>query len=225
MKGRLRQRFREDYAHMDPADIIQLWIAVTLQVVIFTILVLSLFEGRGQVTFSASIVFVLTFLPAMINWQFETFVPIEFVFVNTLFLFASFVLGDLRQFYDRFWWWDMMLHGFSAIIMGIIGFLLIYVFYASKKVTMPPFYILFFSFSFSLSLGALWEIVEYLVDISLGTHMQQSGLDDTMKDLMMDTLGALVAALIGYLYYVKKNSFFAVDRIVRKMLAKRGKLT
>jgi len=225
MKGKLRQRFKERYVLMDRADIIQLWIAVILQIVIFAILVVSLFEGRVLVTFSALIVFVLTFLPAMINWQFETYVPVEFVFINTLFLFAAFVLGDLRQFYDRFWWWDMMLHSFSAMIMGIIGFLLIYVFYASKKVTMPPFYIVFFSFSFSLSLGVLWEIIEYLVDITLGTNMQQSGLDDTMKDLMMDTLGALIAAMIGYIHYVKKSSFFIVDRIVRKILRKRGKLT
>ncbi len=35
--------------------------------------------------------------------------------------------------------------------------------------------------------------------------MQKSGLDDTMFDLIVDTVGALVAAIYGY-YFWKLNS-------------------
>lgn len=201
----------------DRADAIQLWIAVVLQVVILFFLVTALWEGRWLLAFTAAIVFVLTFMPSILEWQFGIYIPVEFILINTLFLFASFALGEVRAFYLRIWWWDLMLHGFSAIIMGIVGFLLVYVFYTEKKIEMPPFYIALFSFSFAVSLGVLWEVFEFLMDHFFGTNMMKSGLDDTMTDLMMDVTGAFMAAAIGY-WYVKGGSFFFVDRIVRKLL-------
>ena len=203
----------------DRADAIQLWIAAILQLVILFFLISALWEGRWLLAFTAAIVFVLTFMPSVIKWRFGIYIPVEFILINTLFLFASFALGEVRAFYLRIWWWDLMLHGFSAIIMGIVGFLFVYVFYAQKKIEMPPVYISLFSFSFAVSLGVVWEIFEFLMDHFFGTNMMKSGLDDTMTDLMMDVAGAFAASMIGY-WYVRGGSFFFVDRIVRKLLHK-----
>lgn len=57
-----------------------------------------------------------------------------------------------------------------------------------------------FSFCFALALGAFWEIFEFVIDGLFGFSMQKNGLIDTMWDLIVDTLGALIAAVSGYLY-------------------------
>lgn len=49
----------------------------------------------------------------------------------------------------------------------------------------------------------MWEIAEYFIDMTLGTNMQVSSLDDTMIDLMVNSLGGLIASFIGYLYVIK----------------------
>lgn len=201
----------------DRADVIQFWIAVVLQLVILFFFVSALWDGRWLLAFTAAIVFTLTFMPSVIEWQFGIYIPVEFILINTLFLFASFALGEVRAFYLRIWWWDLLLHGFSAIIMGIVGFLFVYVFYSEKKIEMQPLFIGLFSFSFAVSLGVLWELFEFLMDHFFGTNMMKSGLDDTMTDLMMDVAGAFVASMIGY-WYVRGESFFFVDRIVRKLI-------
>ena len=76
--------------------------------------------------------------------------------------------------------------------------------------SLSPGFVAFFAFCFALACGAVWEIYEYLMDGLLHMNMQhfavedgtpllgRAALLDTMKDLIVDALGALVIAVIGY---------------------------
>lgn len=50
--------------------------------------------------------------------------------------------------------------------------------------------------SFGIAIGALWEITEWSAGKVLSTQIIGS-LNDTIIDLLMDTLGAIVAALVS----------------------------
>ncbi|MEA5602334.1 hypothetical protein [Nostoc sp. UHCC 0252] len=50
--------------------------------------------------------------------------------------------------------------------------------------------------SFGIAIGALWEVIEWSAGKILSTQVIES-LDDTIIDLVMDTLGAGLAALIS----------------------------
>lgn len=50
--------------------------------------------------------------------------------------------------------------------------------------------------SFGIAIGALWEIVEWSAGLVLQTEVIES-LDDTITDLIMDALGAVLASLIS----------------------------
>jgi hypothetical protein len=54
--------------------------------------------------------------------------------VDCAFLFASFALGKVRDFYEQVWWWDLALHGSSSFVTGLIGFLAVFVFYMTQRV-------------------------------------------------------------------------------------------
>lgn len=203
----------------DWADRIQVWLILFLQLTITLIFLGALSEKRWLLAFTSAVVLFLTFLPAIVERKLGVQLPAEFTLVTSLFLAASFGLGEVKQFYHKFWWWDLLLHSFSAFVIGLFGFLFVYVFYRSNRIRMSPVFVAFISFSTAVTMGVLWEIFEYLIDWSWGFNMQKSGLDDTMTDLIVNAIGGLVAAWIGY-QYVKGGDSLIADRIVRRFIQK-----
>lgn len=65
---------------------------------------------------------------------------------------------------------------------------------------MKPGFVALFTFMFAVGLGAIWEIFEFAMDSFFGMNMQKSGLVDTMWDLIVDSVGALVISVLGYGY-------------------------
>jgi len=59
-----------------------------------------------------------------------------------------------------------------------------------------------------MSLGAFWEITEFVSDQILGTQLQIS-LEDTMHDLMFDLVGGVFIGVLGdaYLKRTPKERF------------------
>ncbi|HEV8077236.1 MAG TPA: hypothetical protein VGP45_02505 [Marinobacter sp.] len=162
-------------------------------------------------------ILLITLAPLLISRFFRVFIPPEFVLLAILFVFASLFLGEVREYYTRYWWWDIALHTGSGFLLGIIGFLLVHVMNEVEDINlhMRPGFVAFFAFLFAVAIGALWEIFEFSMDTLFGTNMQKpmlddpSGLTDTMWDLIVDTLGALVISILGYRYIrTGKNESF-----------------
>lgn len=183
-------------------------VTVGLQIVLSVGAVLALFQGQwlsGLVTFG---VVVVTLLPVILGRRFRVFIPPEFEALAVVFIFASLFLGEVRGYYTRFWWWDVALHTASGFLLGILGFLLVHVLNEKEEVElhMKPAFVAFFAFVFAVGMGALWEIYEYGMDAIFGLDMQKemlgdpSGLTDTMWDLIVDTVGAVLIAVLGYGY-------------------------
>ena len=118
----------------------------------------------------------------------------------------------MRIFYYAVPHWDTILHVFSWVMLGALGFVLVNLLNDAPNVKMnlSPGFVAFFAFCFALSCGAVWDIYEYLMDGLLSMNMQhfavedgtplvgRAALLDTMKDLIVDALGALLIAVIGY---------------------------
>jgi len=198
-------------------DRVELYVALILQFVIVVITISALFQSQWLLALSGTAVLILTFTPALIERQLRVPLPVEFTLITCLFLFASFVLGEAGNFYERIWWWDMALHGLSAVITGLIGFLFIYVFYMTHRIRVEPMYVAILTFGLAVAVGTLWEIFEFLADWFLGLNMQRSGLVDTMTDLMLNSAGAILAAAIGY-YYVKNGDSLLGRRLIRMLV-------
>ena len=80
-----------------------------------------------------------------------------------------------------------------------------------------------FSFAFAVAVGALWEIFEFSMDSILGLNMQKSGLVDTMWDLIVDTIGAVISSIYGCFYEKKKDSVF-FNRLVNSFIKSNSNL-
>jgi hypothetical protein len=192
-------------------------ISTIVKISILLILITSFYQRNFLIAFSALAMLFASFLPSILARKYKVFLPPEFEIIFSVFLFASFILGEMRDYYLRYWWWDQMLHGFSALMLGLAGFLIIYSFYQAEKIRSSPIVASLFSFTFALSLGALWEIIEFSIDYFLHTNMQKSGLIDTMTDLMLDALGALLASAIGFAY-LKSGKGWIVDHLIDRFI-------
>ena len=192
-------------------------VALVLQLGIAAVTISAVLDNQWLLALSGTAVLLLTLTPAIIERQLQVPLPVEFTLITCMFLFASYALGEAGDFYERIWWWDMALHGLSAVITGLIGFLSLYVFYMTHRIRIAPIYVAILTFGLAVAVGTLWEIFEFLADWFLGLNMQRSGLIDTMTDLMINAAGAILAAAIGY-YYVKNGDSLLGRRLIRALV-------
>lgn len=210
---------------LDKAEKVQLIISYLLQLIIISTIFISIYRKSWFIAFLTAGILILTFLPAIINRSTKVYLPIEFHFITIVFIFASLFLGEIHSYYTYYWWWDIVLHTTSGMLLGIAGFVLVYVLNKEKRayVKMKTGFVALFAFAFSITIGAVWEIVEFAMDAFFGLNMQKSGLIDTMGDLIVDVLGALVIALLGY-YYIKDKNSLLFDRFVHRFVQKNPEL-
>lgn len=160
----------------------------------------ALVSAHWSLGFLALVTLFVAVSPVFVARWAEITVPPVFIAAVVIFIGGTLLLGEVYDFYTRFWWWDILLHGGSAIGFGLIGFVLVFMMFQGDKYAAPHFAISFFAFCFAIAIGVVWEVFEFAMDLIFGLNMQKSGLIDTMGDLIVDMAGALFGAASGYGY-------------------------
>lgn len=181
-------------------------VTLALQLILLIEAVLAFAGGRWMVGFLSSFIILITLIPLLFERRFRVYAPPQLQLLAVIFVFATLFLGEVYDYYNRFWWWDIALHASSGFLLGILGFLLVHVMNETERLDlhMKPGFVAFFAFLFALGVGTVWEIFEFSMDGLFGMNMQKpmlgdpSGLTDTMWDLVVDALGALVISVLGY---------------------------
>ncbi len=194
--------YRQARSDMDKVDKVKIMIYILVRASIVATGTAAILRADWTNLALSVVTLLLTFLPAVVRKQLHIHYRGKFEIIILLYIYASMYMGEIYSFYHRFWWWDIMLHTLSGVIIGAIGFSLVYMLNEEERVAMElsPAFVAIFSFGFALSIGALWEIFEFLMDSLFGLNMQKSGLVDTMWDLIVDALGALVISVLGYFH-------------------------
>lgn len=170
-------------------------------------------------------------LPGFLKKRIALEIPSTMLVLYALFLYSAIYLGEVRSFYYNVPNWDTILHTFSGAMLGALGFSFITLLNRTDKVpvNLSPAFVAIFALCFAMSLGVMWEVYEYSADLLMGTNMQkfgteagelflgQAALADTMKDLIVDAVGASVISIVGYLSLKHKKGW------VEKLLLRRGK--
>jgi hypothetical protein len=100
--------------------------------------------------------------------------------------------GYALDLYQQFWWFDRLLHAFT--IFAITLWLAVIAFAPSfrRGHAVRTFFLVA---SVGLAVGALWEVAEWAYD-QVAPQDVIKGKFDTVLDLIMDTIGAALAALL-----------------------------
>jgi uncharacterized membrane protein YjdF len=123
--------------------------------------------------------------------------------------------------------WDYITHFLSSGVIAILGFMAVVILdQYSTSIEMNRWMVGFFVVVFAIAMGALWEMGEYICDFIFGTT-EQAGLDDSMVDLMIDSLAGLIVGIIGaiYLKFAPKERFvddLNVEDMIEKIKILKG---
>lgn len=205
---------------------VQRWLIILLKISLLIGAGLSFLQGRLLAGTATVGIMLITFLPVLLGRRFEVKIPPEFELLAVVFIYASLFLGEIHGYYVRFWWWDIILHTGSGFLLGILGFLLVYVLNEKKDIDLDlrPHFVALFAFMFALGLGTIWEIFEFAADQIFDSNMQESGLVDTMWDLIVDSIGALVIAILGWGFLCKRDKHSFLEEWIADFIKRNPRL-
>lgn len=179
--------------------------------------IIEVSSQRVEQLFWELLTLLLTFLPDYIKKRRHIHLPHILEIAIVIFLYASIFLSTRFGLYYRFFWWDDLLHALSGLIIGFLGFILMYKLNGKYSMDISPLLVAVFAFTFAITMGVFWEIFEFSMDVFFRTAMQKwdlpgtttligrpyqgSGLRDTMSDLIVDSIGALVTSILCYFLY------------------------
>ena len=152
-------------------------------------------------------------MPGLLAHRVKIQIPSRMLIFYTIFLYCAIYLGEVRSFYYHVPHWDTVLHTFSGAMLAALGFSVITLLDKTERIPMimSPLFVAIFTFCFAVTLGVFWEIYEYTADGLLRMNMQKFALEDgtqlvghaalgdTMKDLIVDCLGAFAVSVGGYI--------------------------
>ncbi len=90
---------------LDRADRLQLYLSYGLRLILFGEVIASAVRVHWAVLFLAGGILLLTLVPVLIRESFQVYLPIELDLLTITFVFAALFLGEIRSYYERFWWW------------------------------------------------------------------------------------------------------------------------
>lgn len=160
----------------------------------------SLTNGDYEAAGIALIGLLLSVVPQLIVRQLNLRLPLLYELVVLGFIVASVMMGEFFGAYDRFGWWDSMLHLSSGVIIGYIGYMILFTMHHRDMLNVSAGVIAFLTFSVSMMVAAMWEVFEFAADELLGATMQH-GNTDTMVDIVLAMLGSLIATLAAYWHH------------------------
>lgn len=197
---------------------------------------------------------VLFLLPSLFEQLLKIEIPPVFQIIIYLFIFAAEILGEVNKYYTAIPGWDTMLHTINGFLCAAIGFSLFNILNrGSKSMQLSPCYLSLVAFCFSMTVGVVWEFIEFTADQMFFLDMQKDfvvssfasvtldesntqipvriseitrtiietkngdpvvieggyldiGIIDTMKDLMVNFIGAIVFSVIGYFYEARNKT-------------------
>ena len=108
--------------------------------------------------------------------------------------------------YDETFWWHNVTHTVSGSLVAAIGYATFRgIDEYTNAVRFPSRFMFVLILLFVMSVGVLWEIMEFATDrlmLALGAEpvLAQYGLDDTMTDMLFNTIGAIIVGIWGTTY-------------------------
>lgn len=236
-----------------------------LRILVLIALVRNILTRNFESAAVCILALVLFLVPSFMEERLRIEIPAVMQIVIYLFIFAAEILGELRHFYVLLPGWDTMLHTINGFVAAAVGFSLVYLLNRSKKIDLSPFYLTLAAFTFSMTIGVLWEFLECSADLFLGMDMQKDfivthfasvtldetnsqiavpvsdiirttietadgsaftveggyldiGILDTMKDLFVNFIGAIVFSTFGYLYLSHPGINSWVNRFTKGLM-------
>ena len=183
-----------------------------LQALMVAILGIGLYTGNAGIAVNAAVGLLVTQLPALLERRFRITMSVGLVLWITLAMFLH-ALGtvpllgpDFESLYGATWWWDHMTHALSSSLVVGSAYAVTRAFQEhTEYIRIGPKFTFAYLLVFVMAFGVFWELIEFYIAVGaalLGVPqvLTQYGLDDTVLDLVYNTIGGLLVAIFGTTY-------------------------
>ncbi|WP_349254403.1 hypothetical protein, partial [Haloplanus sp.] len=172
-----------------------------MQLALFGLVVYGVVAGEPKAIINGGVTLLITFVPAVLERNYD--LPLDpwlALWITTAVFLHT--LGS-AGLYGRIFFWDNITHAMSASLIAAAGYTVARaVDIHSDDIHIPRRVAFVYIFVIVLSFGVVWELFEFGLDIAadatgLEMPLAQHGLDDTVRDMMFNSLGALLVAAFG----------------------------
>ncbi|WP_340102191.1 hypothetical protein [Salinibaculum salinum] len=183
-----------------------------LQTVMVVILGIGLYSGNIGVAFNAAVGLLVTQLPAVLERRYGIVMDVALVLWIALAMFLH-ALGtvpllgpDFATLYGSTWWWDHMTHALSSSLVVGSAYAVTRAFQEhTEYIHLGPKFTFAYLLVFVMAFGVFWELIEFYIAVGAGLFgipqvLTQYGLEDTVLDLVYNTIGGLLVAIFGTTY-------------------------
>lgn len=202
------------------------YLSYSLKVLIFLLLLLSIWRIHLVWIFGCSLGLLVSFIPTILKRNYQLHLPLILEILITIALLLH-IGGGLLNAYRDIPQYDTFTHFISSFLVAFLAFVIIYILDEYwDGLTMDKYAMAFVVVILTVAIGVIWEFNEWFTDLLFGTH-EQWGYDDTIKDLFIDTLAGLFMAILG-VRLIKRGSFEELtddfgDQLDKRIIQKRLK--
>lgn len=126
-------------------------------------------------------------------------------FIVVLYTFLSFPIGVVAQGYHYLWQYDKLMHTLSGVLTMLLALPVYYALRPGMRVHREDrWQAIVFCLMAAVAVAGIWEIGEYVLSLLTGMDNQRvltTGIHDTMQDMMVCSVGALLTAPAMSAYY------------------------
>lgn len=189
-KGALRRKMREEPGAF--------WTYVILRTVVILILIRSIMRADFESAIVCLFVLFIYFLPQFVEEKLNIEIPSVLEIVIFVFVFAAEILGELQSYFIRYQYWDTMLHTTSGFLFAAVGYSLVNLLNRSEnvKAQLSPVYLALTAFCFSMTIGVLWEFIEFAADRWLLLDMQKDTILTRISTVELDATRSNIPIVI-----------------------------
>jgi uncharacterized membrane protein YjdF len=172
-----------------------------MQILLAGIVVYGVVYGQPKAITNGGLGLFVTFVPALVERNYD--IPLD-PWLGVWITSAVFLhtLGS-AWFYAQIPWWDHLTHALSASLIAGAGYTTLRAIdLHSDEIHIPSRFAFVFILVVVLAFGVVWELFEFGLDIvadetGIQMPLAQYGIDDTVLDLMYNSVGALIVAVFG----------------------------
>ena len=169
-----------------------------LRLSVLGVMIAQIFNRNFENVLLCVLTLLLFMLPSMFERRLRIDLPDTLEIVILLCIYAAEILGEIREFYIAFPYWDTMLHTLNGFLCAAIGFALVDILNRTERVVMrlSPFFMAVVAFCFSMTVGVLWEFFEFSMDMLFHLDMQKDTVLQAISSVALDPAGGNRPVLI-----------------------------
>ena len=174
------------------------WTYVVLRFIVILILIRCILRGDIESAFVCVLVLIIYTLPQLVENKLNIDIPTALEVIIFVFVFAAEILGELQSYFIKYSNWDTILHTSSGFLCAAVGFSLVDLLNRSDsvKVQLSPGYLALTAFCFSMTIGVLWEFIEFSADRLFLLDMQKDTIVSQISSVSLDPTNSNISITV-----------------------------